>query len=241
MVLMPIAKYLVSSFVFLVLVTAASAAAAQDDTPLNPTPVMGKPGTIVLDRLLGVNFGSVPLGGATGFLQAGSFGFSHGTSSAGTNESSSTTFDIRPSFDVFVSRRVTLGGEVGFGYLWQTSDYGAGGVSKSTAYSLSALPRIGYYLPLSDTVAFWPRVSVGGSYARSTREASSPTVGNAADAGSVAFRTNVDLDLAVALTKHLVLLAGPRLSATIAGGVAGDDSRSASVTASVRGSLSFAF
>jgi len=233
---MPIAKYLSSSLVLAALLAVSGAANAEEAPTPAPTTVMGRPGTVVLDRLLGVGGAPAQLGGAIGFFQAGPLGFSHAASSAPGSEASSTALDVRPSFDVFLSQRLTLGGEASFVVQWSTTE-GAGGSGKSTAYLLSALPRIGYYLPLSDSVAFWPRVSVGGSYARTTRD--SAALG--ANADSVAFRTNVDLDLAVALTKHLALLAGPRLSATIAGAVTGDDSRSTSVTASVRGSLSYAF
>ncbi len=242
---MSIGKY-VTRFTGIAIVLLAREAAAEEKT--GETTVLGKRGTVVLDRLVGVSFGSATpglAGGALGgVLQAGFLDFSHSASSAGGASLTSTSVAVRPSLDVFVTPRVTLGGELGFGYQWMTEPLydpraeGSGDV-RSQYYQLSAMGRIGYYLPLSESIAFWPRLAAGGTYQRDTRGREVSDI-PPSEVARVAFRATADLDLAVPITKHLFLLAGPRVSATLASNV-GDTVTFTAVTASFRGGLSYAF
>ncbi len=203
--------------------------------------VMGKPGTIVLDKVLGISIASS--GALGGVYQAGMLSFSHQKQTFGGTETKTTSFGIAPSFDVFVTKHLTLGGTFSFGYQWQSSNFDPqrGGLVPSSGYDVSASPRVGYWIPISDSVAFWPRLgaSVGGSRRQSDVAAPFDIVQTGIRVGA-----SLDLDLALPLTKHLVFLVGPRIEAstfqTVAQGSPFDQDGT-SVTAAVRGSLSYAF
>jgi hypothetical protein len=198
--------------------------------------VMGKPGTIVLDKVLGISIsGSGALGGV---YQAGMVSFSHQKLTFGSTEIKTTSFGVAPSFDVFVTKHLTLGGTFSFGYQWQSSNFDpqVGGTIPTSGYDISVSPRVGYWFSISDSVALWPRLgaTLGGSRRRSD-------VGAPFDVDQAGARlgASLDLDLALPITKHLVFLVGPRIEVSTVKTT--DDFQAESVTAAVRGSLSYAF
>ena len=224
--------FLTSSFLVF---TVSSTAFAEEGPP--DASVMGKPGTIVLDKVLGISIASSgPLGGV---YQAGMVSFSHQKQAFGGTETKTTSFGVAPSFDVFVTKHLTLGGTFSFGYQWQSSNFDPqrGGLVPTSGYDVSASPRVGYWIPISDSVAFWPRLgaTVGGSRRHSD-------VGPPFDAVQTGIRlgASLDLDLALPLTKHLVFLVGPRIEASH-GQRSAFDQEATGVSAAVRGSLSYAF
>jgi hypothetical protein len=231
------ALFLVLSF----LAFTVSSTAFAEEKPSDAS-VMGKPGTIVLDKLLGISFSSSGhIGAFGGVYQAGMVSFSHQKQTYGSAETKTTSFVVAPSFDVFVTKHLTLGGTFSFGYQWQSSNFDrqVGGTIPTSGYDISVSPRVGYWIPISDSVALWPRLgaTVGGSLRRS--DVGAPFVEQTA--GRVG--ASLDLDLALPLTKHLVFLVGPRIEASTVQTTeqANLGYQAFGVTAAVRGSLSYAF
>jgi len=230
------ALLLASSF----LAITVSSTALAEERPTD-TSVMGKPGTIVLDKVLGISIASS--GALGGTYQAGMLSFSHQKQTFGGTETKTTSFGVAPSFDVFVTKHLTLGGTFSFSYRWQSNNFDPqrGGIVPTSGYNVSASPRVGYWIPISDSVAFWPRLgaTVGGSRLHS--EVGPPFGGVQT---GIRLGAALDLDLALPITKHLVFLVGPRIEASTfqtTGPGSPFDQDGTSVTAAVRGSLSYAF
>jgi hypothetical protein len=79
----------------------------------------------------------------------------------GNTPASTTTVSLSPALDVFVAPNFSVGGQVAL--QWSTT----GG---STTSGFGVGPRVGYDLPMSDTISFWPK---GGlSFAFERREVS---------------------------------------------------------------------
>lgn len=207
--------------------------------------VLGRRGTIVLDRIVGLSI-MTPLGaprlGALGAYQAGFLTFSNGSSSFGGTESKGGTIGLTPSFDVFVGKNLTLGGEAQLTHqFWTHRSPGLDGtmVSSSTSTGFAAMPRVGLYLPVSDTVALWSRLGVGAGYTYSNE-----SVGQLASSRKhLTFAVALDVALVVPLTRALALQVGPKLAASstteVDPGLTKDEG--SGVALGVGGSLSYAF
>lgn len=232
---MQITKYLPAFVVSFGLVLLTRSASAQEKAAEKT--VLGKRGTIVLYRVVGLS----SVGGGSLF-QAGILTFSHTRQKFYWTETTTTTVGIRPSLDVFVSHRVTLGGDLGFGYTWMSSSPELGtitGIGQTVPYSgftVKAAPRIGYYVPIGDTVAIWPRAALGIDAGYRTTDVRAPGV--EADEVNLRLHAALDVDLVVPITPHLTFLVGPRAVGTLAGARARE---TASVEVSAKGSLSLAF
>lgn len=213
-------------------------AAAESPAVHPPEFLFGNPGTVVLDRLVSFNAAVAGPNRLAGESQVGFLRFSRGKTSVGGMAATTTTFQIAPSFDVFANRRVTLGGELGIAYERAESELGLSvGAAVRERYSATILPRVGYYLPISTEVAFWPRLSVGGTFGRA-----SGGVVNAERLGklsSFSMLAALDLDLAVGLGKHLSVLVGPRVAYSV--GRTGSDVDTSNIDVSGRAALAFAF
>lgn len=228
-------KYLPPFVVTLGLVLLTRSASAQEK-PAEKT-VLGKRGTIVLDRIVGLS--SV---GSGSLFQAGILTFSHTRQKYYWSETTTTSVGIRPSLDVFVSNRITIGGDLGFGYTWRSSSPAPGaigGIGQIVPYSgftVKAAPRIGYYVPIGDTLAIWPRAALGIDAGYRTTDVRAP--GIEADEVDLRLHAALDVDLVVPITPHLTFLVGPR-----AVGILADarNQETASVEVSAKGSLSLAF
>ncbi len=70
---------------------------------------------------------------------------------SGPSPDATTTITIQPAADYFVTDGLSVGGFVGY---TSTSQSGA----KSHAIGIG--PRVGYALPISDQLAFWPRLGL---------------------------------------------------------------------------------
>jgi hypothetical protein len=66
----------------------------------------------------------------------------------GNNPPSTTTVELKPALDVFVMQNFSVGGQVTM--TWQKS---GGGHSTS----LGVGPRVGYDVPITDRISFWPK------------------------------------------------------------------------------------
>jgi hypothetical protein len=78
--------------------------------------------------------------------------------SVSDNGGSGTSFVISPAADYFVINSLSVGGDVLFGVL--SPAHGNTG-SGSTTTLFGILPRVGYNLPITDTISFWPKVYFG--------------------------------------------------------------------------------
>jgi hypothetical protein len=70
---------------------------------------------------------------------------------------SSTDLTLQPAFDLFLSPRLSLGSILYYRYVALPGP-------NLTVWGLE--PRVGYSLPLSEAVSFWPRVGLGYYHAR---------------------------------------------------------------------------
>jgi hypothetical protein len=70
---------------------------------------------------------------------------------------SSTDLTLQPAFDLFLSARFSVGSILYYRYVAVPGP-------NLTVYGLE--PRVGYNLPLSESVSFWPRVGLGYYHAR---------------------------------------------------------------------------
>ncbi len=228
---------LVVPLVSLALVLFSRLASAQDTAQEKPTErtLLGKPGTLVIDRVVGLS-----ADGRGSLFQAGVFTFRHGRQKFYTNETTTTQVGIRPSFDVFVANRLTLGGDLGFDYTWRSSNAGTlgglGGEIPYSGFSVTFAPRIGYYVPIGDSLAIWPRAAVGMDTGYRTTDVRLPGV--EADEAFLRLHASLDVDLVVPITKNLTFLAGPRAVGVLAGA---RNQETASIEVSAKGSLALAF
>ncbi|GAC1352839.1 MAG: hypothetical protein NVS3B20_17460 [Polyangiales bacterium] len=81
-----------------------------------------------------------------------------------------TGVSLSPTFDFFVMKGLSVGTGLDFGYSKTTSrthDWSSGVTNevRTTYLSLRPTLRIGYYLPLSERIGFWPIVRAGFSRA----------------------------------------------------------------------------
>lgn len=239
---MPIAKLVAPAALSFAVLSLVSPAAAQEPSASTSETVLGRPGTIVLDRLVGVEAGGVLLqssgvGALGATYSVGPIAFGHVDARSGTSTSYATSVSARPSLDVFVTRRLTLGGELVLGYAASGSDDETSSFSTET-WSVGAAPRVGVYVPISEVVALWPRLSVGATYLTGSSSGPPPT------SSAALLRATLDLDLAITLGRHLALLAGPRVTASHTwsdGGGPFTQNRATSVAGAVHGSLAYAF
>lgn len=233
--------FISSSLCFVCLLS--SPAMAEGTSPASSDGVaLGHPRTIVIDDLLGAStFGTSEGGlGAIGALglggyRVGMFGFSHAKMGFGNGELSSTRVDVAPSLDVFLTRRVTLGGMVRASHEWVSTD--ATGIyalpTRTTTVALA--PRIGYYAPLGEDIALWARFGLGAGYTHRRFQTSDETE-------DVTLSAMLDLDLVVPIGRHLSFQVGPKAVAS----TTGPSDRvarwgSTVVALGVGGSLSYAF
>lgn len=216
----------------------ASTATAEELKPGEA--LAGRPGTVVLENLIGVSAGTyrslsgIGIGALGGnAVQAGPISFSHTSQTLGTAETKTTSIAVSPAFDVFLSRRITIGGNLAFAYQWQSS--AVDGLVPLDGYDLSIAPRVGYFLPISEQFSLWTRV--GASFGASHFASPAPVSASTRVRGS-AF---VTLDVVLPLTKNLLFLAGPRAEASMTESEVFGRATATAFDVGVRGSLSLAF
>lgn len=148
---------------------APSLARADELDPPPPAPErFGHPGQIIVDDVAGVSMFSTPtfgpLGGGSPYL-TGAFVASTSSSDLYGTKSKSNYVAIRPSVDVFVADRFSVGGSVTAmlhqSRMTQTPDDGTGYRHRLNALGLSFEPRVGVAFRLAESLSLWPRVGVG--------------------------------------------------------------------------------
>lgn len=112
--------------------------------PDPPSPAFGEPGELVLS------------GTAVGSFSVFTYD---------ETQAAQTDVSFGPGLDVFVVRRLSLGLALSVRYTHVTSDTG----SETTRASFSVGPRVGYVIPLTEKLSFWPTLSVGFSNTREQR------------------------------------------------------------------------
>ncbi len=196
---------------------------------------LAQPGKVVLDRVVGVgtSFRSGALGAVSDY-QAGPVSFSHASLDLG-GRVTMTSVALSPSFDVFVSRRVSLGGTFSIGAQSTSSENKTSGFGTSSGYQVSADPRVGVLFPITNEVAFWPKVGFGMGRNHVSIEGLSGSL------ESYRLSTRVDFDFALPLTKHVLVALGPYVQGSVYWGNDAMQLDRYRVAVGMRGGLSLAF
>jgi hypothetical protein len=94
-------------------------------------------------------------------------------SSVSDNGGSSWTLTLAPAADYFVMQGLSVGGQIAYIHTSESSGTGANPGATSTTVSTNSFgigPRVGYNIPITDTISFWPKLglvftdtSVGGN------------------------------------------------------------------------------
>lgn len=168
----------------------------------------------------------------------------------------STSVGPAPSLDVFVTDRLSVGGRASAAWLGSTAKFETAPESgpvtsyegESSGYSLGIAPRVGYAIPLADTWALWPRVSVSMDVTRQQFE-------NTSRAISRTLGAELNLGFVLRLGRHALFDFGPIVSyqatstkGRMGSGVLGDPSpdvmpsqESSSLDGGLRASLGLTF
>jgi hypothetical protein len=201
-------------------------------------------GSVVLSDLFGIS--SLPLAGVSGVPGVGGLLFTGPVAFSFATEGGShaSSIGVAPSFDVFVSDHVTVGGRVVA--LRNTSTYAAPSptngtspaTSTSSGYAVGIEPRVGYVLPLTDSLALWPQLGLGVNQSRVEVEG----IGRTLSRGVAA---ELEVGLLVPLGRHVVVRLAPTLAYNHAShegnALSGSLGDSDSIAAGVRGQLGLAF
>ncbi|WP_438027170.1 hypothetical protein [Sorangium sp. So ce233] len=183
----------------------------------------GEAGHIALDNVVGITTEGGHLGpnmiagtphgdswGATGYTGIVGYTFSDTRGGApgvsGTHASRSRTAWISPSVDVFVTDQISVGGTLGVSYISEEVLLPNGDLTGGTALTISAVPRVGYAIALSEPLTLWPRAGLGYSGAR-VHASWTPEI----ERSMSAWIGVVDLGLVYRPTEHVYLHLAPEL------------------------------
>jgi hypothetical protein len=120
-----------------------------------------------------------------------------------------TTVQLAPAFDYFVAPDVSIGGFLGF-------NYSTAGDNSSSRFSIG--PRVGYNIPFSDLISFWPKL--GFSYANTSTTVVipiSPTVSQSQTNSASAFALNLYAPVMFHPATHFFAGFGPFLDTDLSG------------------------
>lgn len=174
-------------------------------------------GHLVLDQLSGLRVDA-----ASGVGYAGPAGLALRTTKAdplvaggAASEASTTSLWLSPSADVFVTDHVSVGGLIEVSHTWGAVEGGGRRLELPGTTSLTFLPRVGFYVPVTDRIGVWPRVSFGYS---SIESASFDGAGGAVV--KERFKSLVidgELALVYRFGETFFMKAGPAIGATLGG------------------------
>jgi hypothetical protein len=174
-------------------------------------------GHLVLDQLSGLRINP-----ANGFSYAGPVGISFRSSKADSitpggpsSEESTTSLWLAPSADIFVTEHLSLGGLIEVAHTWGAIEGAGQRVELPGTTSLTLLPRVGFYVPISDRIGVWPRAGVGYSSVESVAFLS-----NGSPPTRETFRSmvlDVDLSLVYRFGETFFMRAGPEIGVTLGG------------------------
>jgi len=131
-------------------------------------------------------------------------------------ETKTTTLWLAPSADVFVTDHLSVGALLAVS---TTSGSATDATGQKLALpgvtTLTLLPRVGVYLPISDRLGVWPRLSLGWTSAGSVVF---PAAGGAPVADTFqAMVMDVDVALVWRMTEVFFVKVGPEVGLTLAG------------------------
>jgi hypothetical protein len=180
-----------------------------------PPAAFGASGQLIVsaDRMFGLSFATVKtVDGTTSTTDT----VSSTDVSAFWVPGATTPYELpRVSFDYVAALGITVGGSVGFfSQSSKQTSQGAGISSRGDGPSASGFqlaPRIGYVLPLSGVVAFWPRAGV--TYYRLASESANGLLKTTMNGLGV----NVESTFAFSIIPGFAVIAGPVLDLPISG------------------------
>jgi hypothetical protein len=121
-------------------------------------PAFGGAGQLVISDDQPLGGGSVGASGsgtvvpaAPGSTTTASFQFA----TVSKNGGSGTEFSVAPAADFFVIQNLSVGGNILFG-VFNPAQSGSGPSTTATLFGIA--PRVGYNIPLTDMISFWPKV-----------------------------------------------------------------------------------
>jgi hypothetical protein len=169
-------------------------------------PAFGGAGQLVVSDdqpLGGGTFGASGLGSPAPPASYSTVSFEFGALS--NSGGSGTSFALAPAADYFVIPNLSVGGNILFGLLSPAHGNGPG-----TSYTIFGLePRVGYNIPITDMMSFWPKVYF--SYAT----ASASNNGGSANSAAI----GVFAPLMFVPATHFVLGIGPNFSTQLSSNV----------------------
>lgn len=202
------------------------AATGRAEAPAKP---FGEGGQVAFDDLVAFDLGGgrfgralvLPAMGGSGISAvgySGILGYSRDSSTrdlgkptayAGTSD----TVWFAPSLDVFVGRHFSVGGTIAASHARGSQMRGTvAGPSQNmegSGYSFTLAPRVGYVIPLSTSLALWPRLTIGYVFGH-TRYESNMEEGEF-DWSSRSFRGIAELGLVARVHPNVYLRAAPEL------------------------------
>jgi len=197
----------------------ASTPADKVDAPsaekASPPRGFGSNGSVVLDALLGFGFYGPGPRGALAPLVTGWIGYHNYKYENQGVSGRFSSLTLAPSLDVFVSQHLSLGGTVS-AFHSRTRGY-----ESVTVLGGGLRPRIGWVMPITDDLAFWPRAFASIAYSHSSREGAGAvglgSLGGIAGPaktkdGSVEWGFGVDAIMAATLNKTVAFTFGPTIS-----------------------------
>jgi len=204
----------------------------------------GRNGSVVLDEIIGLGFAGLGSTATGTPLLTGWVRYVDAKSESGGISGRTSMLAFAPSLDVFIAPRLSLGGQVTAFHSQTRVQYTA----SSTGGGLE--PRIGWVMPITEDLAFWPRAFASIAYSHARFEglgvgALGGIRGGSTNTGhTVAWGAGVDAIMAATIHKTVALTFGPRISyvksdATGAPPVLG--SSNTSISASVHGGLALVF
>jgi hypothetical protein len=229
------------------------------DKPAAPAPParkgFGQDGHVVFDELLGFGVSGIGTPGGGVPLVTGWIRYENSKSESQGMTAQVSTVAFAPSFDVFVAPRLSLGGQLTAAH----SDSRQSSQFSSTTFGGALRPRIGWVVPITEDLAFWPRAFGAISYSHSKTEASAVGVGSlgalggvsglpastTSSQGAVGWGFGLDMLMAATVSKTVALTFGPTISygkLDASGGSApfGSASRT-SISAAVHGGIALVF
>lgn len=119
-----------------------------------------------------------------------------------------TSIQLAPAADYFVAPNLSLGGFVGF-------DYTTSGDNSSSRFSIG--PRIGYNIPFSDLVSFWPKLGFSFASTSSTIAVTTGPTTTSTTTSSTAFALNLYAPVMFHPVRHFFAGFGPFLDTDLSG------------------------
>lgn len=126
-------------------------------------------------------------------------------------DGSTTTITLAPAVDYFVIQNLSVGGSVSFVYAAPPGD------GHSTSFGVG--PRVGYNIPFSDLISFWPKagLSINHTNVSTTAQATPATPATSVSVSNTALALNLFVPVMFHPAPHFFAGFGPFLDADLSG------------------------